>query len=340
MAFAKLLNNLTSSIGGNDPQFAAKPFASMAEMVRRLSPRRPGAGADGRSAGQGVDVNKPYNKNCFLLAHNAHASKANGFVYFQQELSVKGLLDFGVRGLNVDLREEGGKILQVHGSVNETRAQMAGGEPLPAVQFAREVAEWLQAHPTEVVLVLLESYVPNKEALPPVLNESGLAPLVFYADGRDGGWNVEQQGWPTVKQLVDTGKRCVILTGAKEDGLPYEYWYACENNFGNKSLDPNTWAESRWETAPLAGGNFLFICNRFPDADATPLENVHRNGAKRNDSNAVFDMAVDISKKLEAKGIPNRFPNFLNVDMLNHGTNGGVGEAVRRINTELWSKVA
>lgn len=104
MSLAGFLNKLAtnvSSLAGSDPQFVAKAFASQAEM--------------------GVDANRPYSKNCFLMAHNAHASKANGFVYFQQELSVAELLDRGVRGLNVDVRLEGTDVFQVHGTMNETR---------------------------------------------------------------------------------------------------------------------------------------------------------------------------------------------------------------------------
>lgn len=62
--------------------------------------------------------------------------------------------------------------------------------------------------------------------------------------------------------MIDMGKRCVFLSGAKEDGMPYEYWYAAENMFGNKSLDRALWAQPRWETAPIAQ-NMLFIMNRW-----------------------------------------------------------------------------
>lgn len=221
--------------------------------------------------------------------------------------------------LPTDVRVEGDQVYLVHGTFNETKAQMAGGTPPLASTAFQQLAQWLQAHPTDVVLVLLESYVPNKDYLPPILQASGLEPLIFYADGRNGGWNVEEKGWPTINQMVEMGKRCVVLSGAKEDGMPYEYWYAAENNFGDKSLKPETWAESRWETAPIAGGNFLFICNRFPDMDTTPLEGMHHNGARRNDSTAVFEMVNDITTKIAAKGVNARYPNFIAADMINVG---------------------
>lgn len=84
MALAGFLNKLSAGIAqaaGSDPQYTAKSFATMEEM--------------------GVDRNRPFNKNCFVLAHNAQASRAYGFVYFQQELSIPELLDRGVRGLNI-----------------------------------------------------------------------------------------------------------------------------------------------------------------------------------------------------------------------------------------------
>lgn len=213
MALASFLNKVTSnisSLAGSDPQYVVRAFSSQAEM--------------------GVDASRSFAKNCFLMAHNAAASKANGFVYFQQELSITELLNMGVRGLNLDVRLDNGTVFLVHGSMNETRAQMAGASPPPALSAFSEVAAWLAAHPSETVLILLESYVPDAQVLPPLLEQSGLALLVFYADGRDGFWNVEEKGWPTVQQMVDAGKRCVILSGAKEDGMPYEYWYAAENH--------------------------------------------------------------------------------------------------------------
>jgi hypothetical protein len=210
MSFASFLNKVTTAIAptGNDPQFTAKTFTTQAEM--------------------GVDANRPFNKNCFVMAHNAQASKAYGFVYFQQELSVTELLDRGVRGFNLDVRLENNQVFLVHGSFNETKAQMAGGTPPLAKDAFTQIAQWLAAHPTETVLILLESYVPNAESLPPILAESGLEPMIFYADGRNGGWNVEEKGWPTIAQMCEMGKRCVVLSGAKEDGMPYEYHYACE----------------------------------------------------------------------------------------------------------------
>lgn len=72
--------------------------------------------------------------------------------------------------------------------------------------------------------------------------------------------------------------------------------------------------------------------------DTTPLENMHHNGARRNDSNAIIEQVQDITTQLQAKGVTNKLPNFVCVDMLNHGTNGGAGEACRRVN-ELWAKV-
>ncbi len=78
---------------------------------------------------------------------------------------------------------------------------------------------------------------------------------------------------------------------------------------------------------------------RGPIAGCANSQRNLADGAKRNDSAACFEMATDVASQLMAKAVANRYPNFINSDMVNHGINGGVSEAVRRINTELWAKV-
>jgi len=105
------------------------------------------------------------------------------------------------------------RAMMFHGNETETRLMMAGGKPKSFVQGLAAVKAFLEANPTEVVTVLFESYIDDPAVIPAALKEAAVEPMVFWADGREGGWgNVAEKGWPTINEMVQMGRRLVLLS--------------------------------------------------------------------------------------------------------------------------------
>jgi hypothetical protein len=41
----------------------------------------------------GVDLNRKFDKNCWIATHNSHANRDQGFVYYQQTFDIKEQLE-------------------------------------------------------------------------------------------------------------------------------------------------------------------------------------------------------------------------------------------------------
>ena len=86
----------------------------------------------------------------------------------------------------------------------------------PAVKLLSEVTEFLDTHPDEVVLLVIEDYVPPEE-IEKAVEESGLIDYV-YTPRRD-------RPLPTLRQLIASGKRAVMMAENNGGGEKIP-WYA------------------------------------------------------------------------------------------------------------------
>jgi hypothetical protein len=184
-------------------------------------------------------------------AHNAMSSvDAPNWMFPQQERSVTGQLEDGVRALLVDvhagvpvsgrirtdLSEDPAMLAKMEKAVgkegllaaNRIRSRLTGPPEgprglflchgfcelgaLPFVPWLRAVREFLVANPGEVVVVVIEDYVPPGE-MAAAFTESGLADLVYRGAPRPP--------WPTLRQLAESRQRVVVFL---ESGKPGVEW--------------------------------------------------------------------------------------------------------------------
>lgn len=122
--------------------------------------------------------------------------------FHNQFVTVTEQLDSGVRFLQAQTHDKLGEIQLCHTSC----LYLDVG---PLARYLQEVADWLAAHPDDVVTMLLT----NIDAVPmdkfdAVFGQAGLKQHVF----RPGG-TLAQDQWPTLRELIKAGTRLVVFMG-------------------------------------------------------------------------------------------------------------------------------
>lgn len=246
-----------------------------------------------------------YDEVAYATTHNAMSASERGFWNANQRGSLTKQLHDGIRALMLDthnysLRRGDNRPWLCH------RFCLFGGQPL--VDGLREIKVFLDEHPREVVTVILESHV-EAAATRQAFEQSG---LLSYAHAQVAG-----EAWPTLRELVGTGRRLVVFSDREGGAYP---WY--HNQFAWMFENPYAaWRDSDFQCAVNRGkataGLFVFnhfISDPLPDRDAAARVN---RGAP---------LWAHASRCLRERG---RLPNFVTVD---HYDVGDLMAVVKRLN--------
>ena len=235
---------------------------------------------------------RPYDAVAYATTHNAHASTAYRFSPPNQRSSLTQQLEDGVRGFMLDthLDERTNAAALCHGACAFGR--------LPLVDGLRELNDFLDTHPGEVITIIFETYIEADLTLE-AFDQSGLLARTYAHTAGDP--------WPTLGEMVDADTRVVVFTD--RDGGTYDWYmdvwaHAWETDYAattpaDFSCDPN-----RGDTA-----NSLFIFNHFltaPFASEALSEMVNHNPLLIERAEACEEESGD-------------FPNFITVDFYEIG---------------------
>ncbi len=233
-----------------------------------------------------------YDEVAYATTHNAMSSEEDGWRLPNQRYRLWRQLEDGVRGFMLDVHPaDDGTPLLCHGYCS------LGARPL--VDGLDDLRLFLECHPTEVVTIIFESYVPEA-AIEGAFRESGLLRLV-RAQPLDSAW-------PTLRELIAEDERVIVFTADRAARLPwhlYSYDYAWENPYAAETPGELSCAEDRGDrSAPL------WIFNHFltaPFASAELSEMVNHD--------PFFQERVAACRE-EASG---DLPNFVTVDFYDVG---------------------
>jgi len=287
---------------------------------------------------------RPFNLCCFLTAHNAFANPADGWSYCQQGLSIASQLEYGVRALMLDAWD-----CTISGNSDAYLAHSAewvqdhlpspcatfklflepGQEPQTLATAFATIAAFLtdSANRNEIVTAFIESHLGDPALVSAALAE--VTDLIFYADrinqGSPTDWNVATDGWPTLQWMINNDKRLVVFSENKDDApaVPYIYDWVVETVYGNASLAPA--CAARPESLPLATPQKLFVMNHFPTSSSQNIP-WHDSYDHINDADALA------AQRARCHVAAMKYPNFVAVDYVEIGNNGGPLRAVRDIN--------
>ena len=270
--------------------------------------------------------------------HNAMASAdVPGWLFPQQERGLAAQLDDGVRALLLDVhygtpvgdrvrtdlaggaqRAAAERALgpEATAAAMRIRDRLVGGEAgarglylchgfceLGALRLEpalRGVRDFLVRHPNEVVVLVIEDYVPPTE-LARAFEASGLAALAYR--GRPGA------EWPTLRELIARDERVVALIESGRPGVP---WLLPAFGVVQETPYAFTAARDTLSCAPNRGAasGSLFLMNHWIETTPAPRPS---NAAVVN----AFDVLVERARRCErARG---RRPNILAVDFYRTG---------------------
>jgi hypothetical protein len=197
---------------------------------------------------------KPLDQVVFAGTHNAMASAAGGssWMFSAHERDISAQLDDGVRAflidvyagvpvsgrIKTDIGASQGFMRDVERALGPEGVEAAkrirerlvgppegpralylchgfcelGAEPL--VPWLRTLRGFLADHPREVVILVLEDYVPPEE-IAAAFAESGLDDLVYRGSPRPP--------WPTLAEMADTGQRVVTFLESGNPGVDWMF---------------------------------------------------------------------------------------------------------------------
>jgi hypothetical protein len=238
---------------------------------------------------------RKFNEVAYLTTHNAFNAEEEGFALPNHTYGLTRQLNDGVRGLMLDVYDEGGVATVYHSLA------FLGTTTLES--NLTEINDFLDTNPNEIVTIIFECYADFELIETAFINTETLD----YTLEQD----LESE-WPTLQEMISSNKRLVVLSD-RNDAAPGEDWYhyvwnyAVETPFSNNSNSDFTCEFNRGDE-----NNDLFILNHFA---TDPNLGVGRTDLSElaNEFDFFYNRARDCEATL------GKFPNFPTVDFYELG---------------------
>ena len=191
-----------------------------------------------------VLLGRRYDEVSIVMTHNAMSNRAEGWLFPNQNHGLTRQLNDGVRGLMLDVHLVGNRPFLVHGKAFLGKRPLVGG--------LKEIRTFLEKTPRAVITIIFESYVDGK-LVRHAFQEAKLLGSLHH-QRRDAPW-------PTLKKMVDSGRRLVVMTDRDGGSWPgyHDVWKHCwETHFSVKRTRDFSFRRNRGQAS-----NRLLILNHF-----------------------------------------------------------------------------
>jgi len=260
-----------------------------------------GAGETTPCNGDPALCDRRFDEVVYPSTHNSHSSHEQGYVFANQGARMRRQLDDGIRGMMLDLHKDNGRPMFCHGPC------ALGSQDL--VEGLVEIRRFLDENPNEVLCFLMEIVGVTPTEIEKAFDEACIS--------RYCATHEAETPWPTLREMIDSNKRVVVLTDDKTGGVPWllPMWRLMwDNDWSNQTPSDFDCECNRGKVS-----NSLFNLNQFL---TNPLP-FPGSAVVANDPDALFGRAKACWEKT------GRIPNFVTVD---HYEIGGLFEAVKRLN--------
>jgi hypothetical protein len=217
----------------------------------------------------GADLDMPYNRNCYLAAHNAFANYAEGFIVANQALSISNQLCWGASTLLLDIWVYNDDIYLLHAWGEPIIGYLANNPfatPISLLSALKAINQYLTHFDNNVITIIIEDKIDaaHRADLWSIFQEAGVADDVFWPSPD----MQKDKNWPTLSEMLYKIKRRLVVfsdyNGA-DKVFPYQWDFMSENVYGPDSLNSETWTRLRSESkgSPYGSKN-LVAMNHFP----------------------------------------------------------------------------
>lgn len=181
---------------------------------------------------------RPFNKAVFAATHNSYAVKSKGFFpkFYNQKRTMTQQLNDGIRGLMLDTHRPKLSINPFntkHGVPHLCHNKCIAGKQ-KLVDGLQEISKFLKKNPNEVIIIIFEDKIRDKDGnlkpkgqrvlathIKEIMDKVALTQYVYTHD--------HTKGWPTLKEMIKSNKRLVIISEAQgykseKDPAPFA-WY-------------------------------------------------------------------------------------------------------------------
>lgn len=156
--------------------------------------------------GHAALCDRPLDEVTFASTHNSAAATDAGFsaINANQVRDIGQQLDDGIRGMMLDVTEDGGETVLCHGP--------CGLGSVPHINAIAAIGAFMDANPDEVLLIIYEDST-TSTAIAADWESGGRDALLYVHDGG---------AWPTLGEMIDAGTRVVVTA---ENGEPPPAWF-------------------------------------------------------------------------------------------------------------------
>ncbi|MFF3766482.1 hypothetical protein ACFYYR_20700 [Streptomyces sp. NPDC001922] len=256
--------------------------AVLGSLGAALAPAAMGGSAPRRCQGSSALCDRRYDEVAQLAEYNAVPTPEARFIGPLQDPGITGRLDAGVRALLIDThtwetpREAAGRrerpgltpgnrngLSPRIERLNPPRSglwlcpSVCRGGAVALVPALRRIGIWLEAHPTEVVTLIVQDGTGAEDTVR-AFREAGLEHLLYAPDDDPG------RPWPTLGEMVDSGRRLVVFAEKADGPAP---WYRNFHRYGTET--PYAFRRPQdVSCVPDRGGpdKQLFLLNHFVTA--------------------------------------------------------------------------
>ncbi|MER5972557.1 hypothetical protein ABT112_22955 [Streptomyces sp. NPDC002055] len=224
--------------------------AVLGSLGAALAPAAMGGSAPRRCQGSSALCDRRYDEVAQLAEYNAVPTPEDRFIGPLQDPGITGRLDAGVRALLIDTHtwETPGEAAERRERSRPTPGDRNGlpprierlnpprgglwlcpsvcrGGAVALVPALRRIGIWLEAHPTEVVTLIVQDGIRAQDTVR-AFREAGLEHLLYAPDDDPG------RPWPTLGEMVDSGRRLVVFAEKADGPAP---WYRNFHRYGTET---------------------------------------------------------------------------------------------------------
>jgi len=266
---------------------------------------------------------RPYGNTTFIGAHDSFAVSSNPFALSRtQEVNVATQLRLGVRLLQVQAHMFWKDLNLCH----NTCGLFNGGK---VEDYFMEVKHFLDRHPNEVITLIIANPEEVSTTLwQPIFEKTGLADMAYVPPQLP----MARNDWPTLKEMLDDGRRIVVFMDKGTDGSSVPYLLPQFTMMWEDEYDPTDGSfpcKVDRTSGPLLPSQQLNLINHNLNVDLMPIGRGIRIPDRLDTprTNSIYSITAHATHCAPLAN--DQYPNFVLVDFVNVGQ---AVEAVARLN--------